>query len=149
MAMLKGIEAGVDGIDTALRPLLPKLPSCSGAFVVALKETPYDTGLISRHSKRSTTISRASYQIPAVFRHHQVLRHRHRRTHAPDPGGMISNLVSQLKQAKRCTGYTKCTKRFKDRADMGARRSSPDEPDRRCAGSHERDRRPVQVIRKK
>ena len=102
MAMLKGIEAGVDGIDTCIAPFAYRSshPAVE-PFVVALKETPYDTGLdlaafeeindylegiIPKYLQYSDTTKFSVIDIGVLM--HQI------------PGGMISNLVSQLKQAK-------------------------------------------------
>ncbi|RQD73920.1 MAG: oxaloacetate decarboxylase subunit alpha [Candidatus Syntrophonatronum acetioxidans] len=96
MAYLKAIEAGVDVIDTAASPLsLGTSQPPTDTMVTALKGTPYDTELdqelllqVSNHFKEI----RKNYVIPvdvALGVDTNVLTYQ-------VPGGMISNLVSQL-----------------------------------------------------
>ncbi len=101
MVMLKGIEAGADVIDTALSPLaMGTSHPATESMVAALKGTPYDTGLDLQ----------ALTEISAYFK---TLRHKYLANGLLDPkmlevdtnaliyqvpGGMLSNLVSQLKK---------------------------------------------------
>ncbi len=96
MAYLKAIEAGVDVIDTATSPLsLGTSQPPTDTMVTALRGTPYDTELdqelllqVSNHFKEI----RKNYVIPvdvALGVDTNVLTYQ-------VPGGMISNLVSQL-----------------------------------------------------
>ncbi len=96
MAYLKAIEAGVDVIDTASSPLsLGTSQPPTDTMVTALRGTPYDTELdqelllqVSNHFKEI----RKNYVIPvdvALGVDTNVLTYQ-------VPGGMISNLVSQL-----------------------------------------------------
>ena len=101
MVMLKGIEAGADVIDTALSPLaMGTSHPATESMVAALKGTPYDTGLNLQ----------ALTEISAYFK---TLRHKYLANGLLDPkmlevdtnaliyqvpGGMLSNLVSQLKK---------------------------------------------------
>ena len=103
MTYLKAIEAGVDIIDTALSPLAngTSQPSTE-AMVATLKGTKYDTGLdlnqlsdIATHFRGvATKLKEAGSLDPKVLNVdpntllYQV------------PGGMLSNLISQLKQQK-------------------------------------------------
>ena len=103
MTYLKAIEAGVDIIDTALSPLAngTSQPSTE-AIVATLEGTEYDTGLdlnelskIAEHFRGiATKLKEAGSLDPKVLNVdpntllYQV------------PGGMLSNLISQLKQAK-------------------------------------------------
>lgn len=100
MAYLKAIEAGVDIVDTAASPLsLGTSQPPTDTIVMALKDTPYDTGLnlelllkVSEHFKKV----RKKYNIPidiALGVDTNVLTYQ-------VPGGMISNLVSQLEEQK-------------------------------------------------
>jgi len=103
MSCLKAIEAGADGIDTCLAPFAYRSShSPSEAFAVALKGTPYDPeldlGKMSEiddyleeiiPSKLRSFSDRTHYAVIDI----EVIMHQ-------IPGGMISNLVSQLKQAK-------------------------------------------------
>jgi pyruvate carboxylase subunit B len=101
MSCLKAIEAGVDIIDTALAPFaLRSSHSAVEPIVVALQGTPRDTGLslaqllklgqhfesIAPKYRDFMSTNRMSVIDTAVLMH-QV------------PGGMISNLVAQLKEA--------------------------------------------------
>jgi pyruvate carboxylase subunit B len=102
MSMLKAIEAGVDGIDTCLAPFSHRSshPAIE-PFVVTLKDTPhqlnfdlnalaeiddYLESIIPKYSSFADTTRFSVIDIGVLM--HQI------------PGGMISNLVSQLKQVK-------------------------------------------------
>jgi pyruvate carboxylase subunit B len=102
MTYLKAIEAGVDVIDTALAPFaLRSSQPAVEPIVVALETTPWDSGLdISKLLKLGEYLE----TIAPKYRDFldttkmavidtNVLRHQ-------IPGGMISNMVSQLKQQK-------------------------------------------------
>lgn len=100
MAYLKAIEAGVDVIDTACSPLaLGTSQPPTESLVAALKGTPYDTGLdLEKLSQASEFFKevRKHYYIPldvALGVDTNVLSYQ-------IPGGMISNLASQLAQQK-------------------------------------------------
>ncbi|MFA5605291.1 MAG: pyruvate carboxylase subunit B [Dehalococcoidales bacterium] len=102
MSMLKAIEAGVDIIDTTLAPfaLRTSHPAVE-PFVAALQDTDRDSGLDMSHlvklgeyfesiapKYRDFMATNKMAVIDTEVLVHQV------------PGGMISNLVSQLKEAK-------------------------------------------------
>lgn len=102
MAYLKAIEAGVDIVDTALAPFaLRSSQPALEPLLVALQGTPWDTGLrLSKLLKIGEYIE----TIAPKYRNYLdttristidtgVLLHQ-------IPGGMISNLVSQLREAK-------------------------------------------------
>lgn len=100
MTYLKAIEAGADIVDTACAPLaLGTSQPATESLVAALKGTPYDTNLdLSLLSKASEFFKevRKGYYIPyeqAMSIDTNVLTYQ-------IPGGMISNLVSQLAQQK-------------------------------------------------
>ncbi|MDR2655013.1 MAG: oxaloacetate decarboxylase subunit alpha [Oscillospiraceae bacterium] len=102
MAELKAVEAGVDILDTAISPLaLGTSHPATEAIVATLKETPYDTELDLE-------------KLNKVREHVVVLREKYIKNGLLDPsllmvdpkalmyqipGGMLSNLLSQLKQA--------------------------------------------------
>ncbi len=102
MSCLKAIEAGVDGIDTCCAPFaLRSSHPAVEPFLVTLQGTPRDPGLslellaeiddyfetvIPRYMTFADTTRFSVIDIGVLM--HQI------------PGGMISNLVSQLKQAK-------------------------------------------------
>lgn len=97
MAYLKAIEAGADIVDTALSPFaLGTSQPPTETMVAVLKDTEFDTGLdlellssISDYFKKV----RENYKIDSVVTiiDTAVLNYQ-------IPGGMISNLTSQLKQ---------------------------------------------------
>lgn len=97
MTYLKAIEAGVDVVDTALSPFaLGTSQPPTETMVAVLKNTPYDTKLdlelissISEHFKQV----RSNYKIDSIITmvDTMVLNYQ-------IPGGMLSNLTSQLKQ---------------------------------------------------
>ncbi len=102
MACLKAIEAGVDGIDTCFAPFaLRSSHPAIEPFVVTLSGTPYDThfdlnkiaeideyleSIIPKYQQFADTTKFSVIDIGVLI--HQI------------PGGMISNLVSQLKEAR-------------------------------------------------
>ena len=102
MALLKAIEAGADGIDTCLAPFAMRSSHCAvEPFVVTLQGTPHETGfnletiaeideyletIVPKYMNFADTTRFSVIDIGVLM--HQI------------PGGMISNLVSQLKQSK-------------------------------------------------
>ena len=102
MTLLKAIEAGVDIIDTAISPLaMGTSHAPTEAMVATLQGTPYDTGLelekldvVAKHFNKIREEYLASGLIdPKVLKVDvNALRYQ-------VPGGMLSNLISQLKMA--------------------------------------------------
>jgi len=101
MTYIMAVEAGVDIVDAAISPISQGTSQpATEAMVVALRGTPYDTGLslkllgeIAEHfrtvrAKYVDFDSPVSSQIHADIMESQI------------PGGMFSNLVSQLRQQK-------------------------------------------------
>jgi pyruvate carboxylase subunit B len=102
MVCLKAIEAGVDGIDTCLAPFaLRSSHPAIEPFTIALRDTPHDPhfdlekiaaideyleSIIPNYQSFANTTKFSVIDIGVLI--HQI------------PGGMISNLVSQLKQAQ-------------------------------------------------
>lgn len=99
MAYIMAVEAGVDIVDTAISTLSHGTSQpATEAVVVSLKGTPYDTGLDLRRlngiahyftevrSKYSDFESAVSNRVNAEIVESQI------------PGGMLSNLVTQLRQ---------------------------------------------------
>ncbi|MDD2361334.1 MAG: oxaloacetate decarboxylase subunit alpha [Oscillospiraceae bacterium] len=102
MSLLKGIEAGADIIDTALSPLgMGTSHPATESMVAALAGTEYDTGLDLK-------------KLNVATRYFSELRHKYLENGLLNPkmlevdtnaliyqvpGGMLSNLVSQLKQS--------------------------------------------------
>ena len=103
MTYLKAIEAGVDIIDTALSPLAngTSQPSTE-AMVATLEGTEFDTGIsltelskIAEHFRGVATKLKVAGSLDP-----KVLNVDPNTLIYQVPGGMLSNLISQLKQAK-------------------------------------------------
>ncbi len=102
MALLKAIEAGVDGVDTTISPLaMGTSHTPTESLVATLQGSPYDTGLsledldvVAKHFNGIREKYLASGLIdPKVLKVDvNALRYQ-------VPGGMLSNLISQLKMA--------------------------------------------------
>ena len=122
MACLKAIEAGADGIDTCIAPFaLRSSHPAVEPFIVTLTGTKWDTGLdlkkfpeindylesiIAKYLQFSDTTKFSVIDIGVLM--HQI------------PGGMISNLVSQLKQAKAVHRINEVYEEIpRTRAEMG------------------------------
>jgi len=101
MSYMMAIEAGVDNLDTALSPLSQGTSQpATEALIAALQGTPFDTGLDLRplkeiadyfyevRKKYAEFESPVNNQVKADILSSQV------------PGGMLSNLVAQLRQQK-------------------------------------------------
>lgn len=102
MVMLKGIEAGADVIDTAMSPLaLGTSHPATESMVAALKGTEYDTDLdlvaLDEIAKYVTTL-REKY-LKSGLLNPKLLSSDAKALIYQVPGGMLSNLVSQLKSA--------------------------------------------------
>lgn len=102
MCLLKGIEAGADVIDTAMSPLaLGTSHAPTESMVAALKDTKYDTGLdlvLLNEIRDYFMILRQKY-IDNGLLDPKVLAVDANALIYQVPGGMLSNLLSQLKQA--------------------------------------------------
>ncbi|MCR4925122.1 MAG: oxaloacetate decarboxylase subunit alpha [Clostridiales bacterium] len=102
MVHLKGIEAGADGIDTAMSPLaMGTSHPATESMVAALQGTEYDTGL---DLKKLTVIRDYFATLREKYLKSGLLVPKLLGVDANTllyqvPGGMLSNLVSQLKQA--------------------------------------------------
>lgn len=102
MCILKAVEAGVDGVDTAMSPLANGTSHApTESIVAALQGTEYDTGLdlkaLSKIRDYFMTL-RAKY-IKSGLLDPKVLAVNTNALIYQVPGGMLSNLLSQLKQA--------------------------------------------------
>jgi len=122
MACLKAIEAGADGIDTCVAPFaLRSSHPAAEPFIVTLGGTDRDPGI---HLEKFPEINDYLESIVEKYRHFAdttkfsvidigVLMHQ-------IPGGMISNLVSQLKQAKALHRINEVYEEIpRTRAEMG------------------------------
>ncbi len=109
MCLLKGIEAGVDIIDTAMSPLaLGTSHAPTESMVAALQGTPYDTGLdlvLLNEIRAYFMILRKKY-IDSGLIDPQMLAVDTNALLYQVPGGMLSNLLSQLKQAGKADQLT-------------------------------------------
>ena len=123
MINLMAIQAGVDIVDCALSPLGNGTSNpATEALVATLKDTPYDTGIdiqkllpiVNHFNKVAQRLENDGFLNPKVRRVdvntllYQV------------PGGMLSNLMSQLKQAGQEEKLSECLAEVpKVRADCG------------------------------
>jgi len=102
MCLLKGIEAGVDVIDTAMSPLaLGTSHAPTESMVAALKGTEYDTGLdlVLLAKIRDYFMTLREKYIKSGLLDPKMLAVDANALIYQVPGGMLSNLLSQLKQA--------------------------------------------------
>ena len=109
MTMLKAIEAGVDVVDTALSPLGGGTSQPATESIVAtLMGTEYDTGLdqdllakIAEHFRDvAARLTKDGWRDPD-----KVLSVNAKALQYQVPGGMLSNLIGQLKQANAMDKY--------------------------------------------
>ncbi|MBQ1555685.1 MAG: pyruvate carboxylase subunit B, partial [Clostridia bacterium] len=102
MSLLKGIEAGVDVVDTAMSPLaLGTSHPATESMVAALQGTEYDTGLdlnLLAKIRDYVETLRQKY-LESGLMNPKVLEVDSKTLLYQVPGGMLSNLVSQLKEA--------------------------------------------------
>ncbi len=102
MCLLKGVEAGVDMIDTAISPLaLGTSHAPTESMVAALMGSQYDTGI---KLEELTEIRDYFMTLRQKYIEDGLLDQKMLATDANAliyqvPGGMLSNLLSQLKQA--------------------------------------------------
>jgi len=102
MCMLKAVEAGVDVIDTAMSPLaLGTSHAPTESMVAALHGTEYDTGLdlVLLTEIRDYFMQLRQKYIDSGLLDPKMLAVDANALIYQVPGGMLSNLLSQLKQA--------------------------------------------------
>lgn len=102
MCLLKGIEAGADMIDTAISPLaLGTSHAPTESMVAALAGTEYDTGLdlVALSEIREYFMTLRDKYIKSGLIDPKMLATDANALIYQVPGGMLSNLLSQLKQA--------------------------------------------------
>ena len=102
MTLLKAIEAGVDIVDTALSPLGNGTSQpATEPLVATLQGTEYDTGLdLNLMSQAAVHFRKVADKLKAEgFLDPKVLSVDINTLLYQVPGGMLSNLISQLKQA--------------------------------------------------
>lgn len=109
MCLLKGIEAGVDVIDTAISPLaLGTSHAPTESMVAALANTDYDTGLdlVALSEVREYFMTLRKKYIDSGLLDPSMLATDVKALIYQVPGGMLSNLLSQLKQAGKADQLT-------------------------------------------
>lgn len=102
MCLLKGIEAGADMIDTAMSPLaLGTSHAPTESMVAALKDTEFDTGLdlVLLTQIREYFMKLRQKYLDSGLLDPKMLAVDANALIYQVPGGMLSNLLSQLKQA--------------------------------------------------
>ena len=123
MTILKAIEAGVDIVDTAISPFaMGTSQPPTEALVATLAGTEYDTGLnlaeLDKICKHFTPL-REQYLKEGLL-DPKVLKVDVNALLYQVPGGMLSNLVSQLKQAGKSEKLLECLEEVpRVRADAG------------------------------
>lgn len=101
MSYMMAIEAGVDIVDTALSPLSQGTSQpATEALIAALQGTPFDTGLDLRPLKEIADYFYAVRKKYAEFESPVNTQVRADILSSQIPGGMLSNLVAQLRQQK-------------------------------------------------
>ncbi len=102
MCLIKGVEAGVDIIDTAISPLaLGTSHAPTESMVAAFMGTEYDTGfdLQALNEVRDYFMTLREKYIKSGLLDPKMLATNTNALIYQVPGGMLSNLLSQLKQA--------------------------------------------------
>jgi pyruvate/oxaloacetate carboxyltransferase len=101
MSYMMAIEAGADIVDTAMSPLAQgSSQPATEAVVAALMGSPYDTGL---NLQRLEDIADYFYGVRAKYAEFESAVNNQIKTDiliSQIPGGMLSNLVIQLRQQK-------------------------------------------------
>ncbi len=123
MTLMKAVEAGVDVIDTAISPMaLGTSQPPTEALVAALEGTPYDTGIklteLDKITKHFTPL-REKYLANGLL-NPKALKVDVNALVYQVPGGMLSNLMSQLAQAGKSDQLTEVLEEVpRVRADVG------------------------------
>lgn len=111
MCLLKGVEAGADIIDTAISPLSQGTShSPTESMVAALQGSEYDTGLnLEAFTEiRSYFMDLRKKYIDSGLLDTKILTADTKALLYQVPGGMLSNLISQLKQAGKEDQLEEC-----------------------------------------
>ncbi|PHV71163.1 oxaloacetate decarboxylase [Sporanaerobium hydrogeniformans] len=123
MTYMKAIEAGCDIIDTAMSPLaMGTSQPATEVLVETFKGTPYDTGIDTEALSEITEYFRPLRQeaLDSGLMSTKVLEVDINTLRYQVPGGMLSNLVSQLKQQNAEDKYYEVLKEIpRVRADFG------------------------------
>ncbi len=123
MTLMKAVEAGVDVIDTAISPMaMGTSQPPTEAMVAALQGTPYDTGIDLKELDTVTkyfTPLREKYLASGQL-NPKALKVDVNALMYQVPGGMLSNLMSQLAQAGKSDQLTEVLEEVpRVRADVG------------------------------
>ena len=123
MTLMKAVEAGVDVIDTAISPMaMGTSQPPTEAMVAALQGTPYDTGISLESLDRVTKYFaplREKYMANGLL-NPKALKVDVNALLYQVPGGMLSNLMSQLAQAGKSDKLTEVLEEVpRVRADVG------------------------------
>ena len=108
MTYLKAVEAGADVIDTAMSPFsMGTSQPATEVMVETFKGTPYDTGLDQKLLAEIADYFRPMQEeaLKTGLLNPKVLGVDIKTLLYQVPGGMLSNLVSQLKEAKASDKY--------------------------------------------
>jgi oxaloacetate decarboxylase alpha subunit len=123
MCLLKGIEAGADIIDTAISPLSQGTSHApTESMVATLQGTEYDTGinLEAFTNIRNYFMDLRKKYIDEGLLDTKILTADTKALLYQVPGGMLSNLISQLKQAGKEDQLDECLAEVpRVRADAG------------------------------
>ncbi len=123
MVNLKAIEAGCDIVDTALSPLGNGTSQpATESLVASLKGTEYDTGLdLEKLNKCTVYFRKVAERLTADgILNPKVLKVDVNALIYQVPGGMLSNLISQLKQQNASDRLTEVLEEVpRVRADLG------------------------------
>lgn len=109
MCLMKGVEAGADMVDTAISPLaLGTSHAPTESIVAAFKDTEYDTGLdlVALSEIREYFMTLRKKYIENGLLDPSMLATDAKALIYQVPGGMLSNLLSQLKQAGQADKLT-------------------------------------------
>ncbi|MGN0641781.1 MAG: oxaloacetate decarboxylase subunit alpha [Huintestinicola sp.] len=123
MCLLKGIENGCEMVDTAMSPLAHGTSHTpTESMVAALQGTEYDTGLdlVALAEIRDYFMKLRDKYIKSGLLDPKMLAADANALIYQVPGGMLSNLLSQLKQAGKEDKFTEVLKEVpRVRADAG------------------------------
>ncbi len=123
MTYLKAIEAGADMVDTAISPLaLGTSQPPTEPLVATLKDTPYDTGLDLEALNEITEYFKPlrDKYLESGLINPKVLGVNPKTLIYQVPGGMLSNLISQLESQNRLDLFDEVLKEVpKVRKDLG------------------------------
>ena len=123
MTYLKAIEAGVDIVDTAMSPFAQGTSQpATEPLVATLQGTEYDTGLdLDKLAEITDYFSKLREEaLESGLLNPKVLKVDINTLKYQVPGGMLSNLVSQLKQAGKEDKYDEVLKEVpRVREDLG------------------------------